>query len=408
MRELFQNAGFRRLWASLVVLSLGDALMQMSLLELFRLHGYDERVETAKMLFAVAVPGLLFGLVAMAYLDRWQRRNVLLVSDAFRAFVAVGIVTWVWPLVTGRVEERHLFTVYALIFVIGTVATFYLPARAALVPNLAPAGRLMQANTLFTSSIAVAAIGGRALGGFVAEIFGPLTGIWANVGAYVLSVWWLWRIKMPPHATSRDVEGRATGGWAELRSGLTYLWRHGLAMRLVWVAGVFAFAGGLLLVEIVGYAMDTLKLRTAGVGYLIGAGGGGAAIGLAICARGPAWVKADWLTPVQLALVGLALVGMGLTEQVWVAVPLVVVVGAVSAMAAIHVDAKLQECVEETRRGAVFAARGMLTSLTTVVAFWMQFGTAVLKRTPAPVVLVWLGVGTAVMGALTLMVTRRR
>ncbi len=408
MRELFQNAGFRRLWASLVALSLGDALMQMALLELFHRHHYDERIETAKMLFAVAVPGLLFGPVAMAYLDRWQRRSVLLVSDAFRAFVVLGIVAYVWPLETGRVEESHLFVVYALIFVVGTMATFYLPARVALVPNLVPADKLMQANTLFTTSIAVAAIGGRALGGFVAEVFGVMAGVAANVAAYVFSVWCLWRIKMPPHATSRDVVGRSTGGWSELRTGLAYLWGNALAWRLVWVAAAFAFVGGLLLVEIVGYAMETLSLRTGGVGYLIGAGGAGAAIGLAICARGPKWVRADWFTPLQLVVVGAALAGMGLTRQVWVAVPLVVVVGAAAAMAAIHVDAKLQEHVEETRRGAVFAARGMLTSLTTVIAFWLQFGTAVLRRTPAPTVMWWLGLGTMAAGLLTLAAMRMR
>jgi hypothetical protein len=194
----------------------------------------------------------------------------------------------------------------------------------------------------------------------------------------------------------------------ELRTGLAYLWNHALALRLVWVAGAFAFVAGLLLVEMVGYAMDTLNLGTGGVGYLIGAAGGGAAIGLAICARGPKWVRADWLTPVQLAVVGAALVAMGTTKHIWVAAPLVVVVGASAAMAAIHVDAKLQEHVEETRRGAVFAARGMLTSLTMVVAFWLQFGTAVLKRTPATEVLWWLGVGALTAGLLTLLVMRLR
>ncbi len=402
MRDLFQNAGFRRLWASLVALSLGDALMQMALLELFHRHDYDERIETAKMLFAVAVPGLLFGPVAMAYLDRWQRRTVLLVSDAFRTFVAVGIVAWLW-LLSGHMEERHLLTVYTLIFVIGTVATFYLPARVALLPNLVPTDRLMQANTLFTTSLAVAAIGGRALGGFLAEVFGPMVGMVANVAAYMLSVVCLLRIRMLPHPTSH-----ATSGWSELRTGLAYLWQHGLALRLVWVAGAFAFVGGLLLVEMVGYAMDTLKLGTGGVGYLVGAGGAGAAIGLVICGRGPKWVRADWLTPLQLAVVGAALVAMGLTEQVWIAVPLVVVVGAAAAMAAIHVDSKLQEHVEETRRGAVFAARGMLTSLTTVVAFWLQFGTAWFRKTDAPVVMWWLGVGALATGLLTLVAMRLR
>ena len=138
MRAVLANAQFRRLWASAIGVSLGDAFMQMGLLELFRSHHYDERVETAKMLFALSLAGLLFGPFAMAYLDRWQRRNVLIVSDVLRALVVVIIAVWLLPLVTGRVEERHLFIVYVMIFLIGTITTFYYPARAALVPNLVP------------------------------------------------------------------------------------------------------------------------------------------------------------------------------------------------------------------------------------------------------------------------------
>jgi len=407
MRELFQNAGFRRLWASVVTLSLGDALMQMSLLELFHRYHYDERVQTAKLLFAVALPGLLFGPVAMAYLDRWQRRTVLLVSDGFRALVVGGIAAWLWRL-QGRMSEPHLLVIYALIFLIGTVAAFYLPARVALLPNLVPKPLLMRANTLFTSSIAVASIGGRALGGFVAERFGPMTGVLANTAAYGLSVLWLSGIRMWPHATSRDVAGRATSGWVELRTGMAYLWRHGLALRLVCVAGAFAFIGGLVLVEMVGYAMDTLGLGTGGVGYLIGAGGLGAAAGLAICARSPVWARSNGLTPALLTLVGAALLAMGATQRVWLAVPLVMALGAAGAMTAIHVDTKLQEHLEETRRGAVFATRGMLTSLATVLAFWLQFGTALLTQTPPPVVLRGLGAAALAGGGLALLATRAR
>ena len=91
MRELLRNDGFRRLWISQVALTLGDAMMQMGLLELFRKHGYDIKTETSKMLFAVALPGLVFGPLAIAYLDRWQRRTVLAVSDTLRAVMVAGI-----------------------------------------------------------------------------------------------------------------------------------------------------------------------------------------------------------------------------------------------------------------------------------------------------------------------------
>ena len=91
MLSLLDNKGFRRLWISQIALALGDAVMQMGLLEYFRAHGYSERTETAKMFFAVALPGLLLGPLAIAYVDRWQRRHVLIASDASRA-VIVGVI----------------------------------------------------------------------------------------------------------------------------------------------------------------------------------------------------------------------------------------------------------------------------------------------------------------------------
>ena len=99
---MLTNRNFCRLWISQIVLTVGGSFLQMGLIELFRTnHHLDVRVETAKFSFAVAVPGLLLGPVAMAYLDRWQRRSVLLISDGLRVVVAVAIVVWLLPLLTG-------------------------------------------------------------------------------------------------------------------------------------------------------------------------------------------------------------------------------------------------------------------------------------------------------------------
>jgi len=89
---LLNNAGFRRLWISQIMLALGGASMQMGLLEVFRAHGYDVRVETAKFSFALALPGLVLGPFAIAWLDRWQRRGVLIISDGIRAVLVAGVV----------------------------------------------------------------------------------------------------------------------------------------------------------------------------------------------------------------------------------------------------------------------------------------------------------------------------
>jgi MFS family permease len=408
MRSVLANINFRRLWIAQIILSLGDALMQMGLLELFRSHGLDERAETAKLFFAVSLPGLVLGPVAIAYLDRWQRRTVLMLSDGFRAFCVLGILAWLLPRMAGAITQADLLPVYLVIGVIGSVATFYLPARSALLPNLIDTSALVKANTLFAASLAIATVGGRAIGGFVAEQLGVTWAVLANVFAYVASVALLWRVRMTPHATTSSTAEGTAGGWAEFRTGLGYLRRHPTALPLVVISGIFAFLLGILMVAFVGYAMDTLGLRTGGVGYLVAAGGAGAALGIGSFSKGKAWTQADWLPFAQLLVAAGALLALSQTTNVWLAAGIVVVLGAVASTVMIHIDAKLQAQVEDVRRGAVFAARGMLTSATMIVAFWLQFGSAVFRRTPPPTVLWWLGLGTLVAALLTLLAMRLR
>ena len=395
---MLKNRNFFRLWLAQIVLTLGGGFMQMGLIELFRVRGYDVRVETAKFSFAVAIPGLLLGPVAMAYLDRWQRRSVLLVSDGLRTAVAMGIVIWLLPLLTGTVEQRDLFRVYLLVGLIGVIATFYLPARVALLPNLVAPGDLLSANKIFTSSLAVATVGGMALGGFVAERLGVATAIVLSGASFLVSFGLLWTIQMPPHATT----DQAKPVFEEFRIGCVYLWKHPTALPLVLLNAFFAFLLGILMIVFLGYAFKTLGLGTAGVGYLAAAAGIGAGIGLAVLGRGKAWAHSGWVSFFQLLLAGGALIGLGLTTQVGWAALLVVVLGGVTVTVLIYIDAQLQGQVEDARRGAVFAARGMLTSLTMVVAFWLQFRTEVFMRTPAPVVLLWLGASTGFAAVLML------
>jgi MFS family permease len=368
------------------------------------------RDEAAKLLFASALPALVLGPLAMLWLDRWQRRNVLMVSDGLRALCVALIVLWTMPEIIGRFQAHHLVQIYLLVFAIGAVTTFYYPARYALLPNLVDAEDLIRANTLFTTSLAVANVGGRAVGGFVAEQLGVTWALLANVLAYVASIMLVWRIQMAPHEVKARTRQQPSpvNGLRELRDGWRYLWAHPSALPLVVLSGMFAFLLGILAVAIVGYAVDTLGLKTGGLGYLVAAAGVGAGLGIAALGKGGAWTKSVWLPLVQLVLAAMLIGGLGLTANVWMAVPLVFGLGAVGATVLIPIDAKLQEEVEDTRRGAVFAARGMLTSATMVVAFWLQFGTRIMRETPAPTILLWTAGGALAAAGLAFAAMRAR
>jgi predicted MFS family arabinose efflux permease len=294
-----------------------------------------------------------------------------------------------------------LRVLYGLVLLSGVLATYYLPMRYAMLPTLVPANQLVQANTILTTSLAVLAVGGMPLGGWLAWRTGPMFAIGLNALAYAVSIMLLRRIKMPTATEAKPVGDN-------LREGINYIRSHPTVIPFMLIAAAFAFLAGILIVTIIGYAQQTLHLTTIGLGWLGGVAGIGAALGILLIGRAKAWTRSIWLPPVQLVAGGVAIWMLSQVQNPWLAAPLILLIGAVGATSIIPIDVKLQEQVSEARRGAVFAARGMFTSATMLVAFWMKFGTSVLRTTPPPTVLMWCGAGAVLVAAGTAWVLRRR
>jgi len=126
----------------------------------------------------------------------------------------------------------------------------------------------------------------------------------------------------------------------------------------------------------------------------------GEAIGIGCMSTEHRWTKSTWFPVAHLVIMAGALIMLALTVRIWVASIGIIVLGGVIATMLIYFDARLQAQIEDARRGAVFAARGMLTSATMIVAFWLQFGTDLFRRTSAPTIFFWLGVGSMVVAVL--------
>lgn len=103
-------------------------------------------------------PALLFGLFAGAFVDRHDRRRVMITADLGR-FVAIGAIPL---LVHGHHLDVPLLGLVLLALSTGT--TFFNPAIKALIPEIAPATRLATAVTIFQLSEQVAFLGGPLLG----------------------------------------------------------------------------------------------------------------------------------------------------------------------------------------------------------------------------------------------------
>ena len=138
---------FRRLWIATSLSSLGDWLSLLALSALaYSLTG--RHVQATAGAIAVSgvwitslLPYLLFGPLAGAVADRFDRRINLVVGDVFRAVLYLSIPL---NLVVGF--ANRLTWLYVAQFLASCASLFWAPAKDASIPNLVPREKLDQAN----------------------------------------------------------------------------------------------------------------------------------------------------------------------------------------------------------------------------------------------------------------------
>ena len=159
LRSLVVHRGFRRLFTVRVVSQLGDGAFQAGLATLFFFS--PERLTTASDVaaaFAVLLlPFTVVGPFAGVLLDRWRRRQVLLVGNAVRVGLALVLAVL---LVTVGVGPA----VYVVTLVTLSINRFLLSALSAGLPRVVPADQLLVANTVSPTVGAVAYAAGGAIG----------------------------------------------------------------------------------------------------------------------------------------------------------------------------------------------------------------------------------------------------
>jgi dTMP kinase len=140
VRSVLAIKGFRRLWISLSLSSLGDWLGFLAITSLASelVGGYSHRLyAVAGVLFVRLLPALIIGPIAGAWADRFNRRLTMVVTDLIRFGLYVSIPLW-----------QSLPWLFAATFLIECASLFWIPAKEASIPNLVPRNKLEDANQL--------------------------------------------------------------------------------------------------------------------------------------------------------------------------------------------------------------------------------------------------------------------
>lgn len=237
LRRMFSTLklrDFRLLWTGLTVSLTGDGLYFVALAwEVYRISN----IPTAMSMVGVAwtLPLVLFVLIGGVVTDRFDRRKVMIASDVMRGTAVAGLSILS---LTGAIELWHVF---ALVALYGSGEAFFGPALGAIVPQVVPKDKLVEANALdsLVDPLCFRLIG-PATGGWLVAAFGSGTAFAIDAMTFVVSATAI--SLMRPLPREREEE-RITvrSSLAQIGDGLRFVRAH------AWLWGTLVSAAFALL-----------------------------------------------------------------------------------------------------------------------------------------------------------------
>jgi tartrate/fumarate subfamily iron-sulfur-dependent hydro-lyase beta chain len=131
------NSQFRRLWASQFVSGIGDWLVIGLLIPLVTTLSGGSAFAVAGIMIAKILPALILSSVVGVFVDRFDRRKLMIGADVARALLALGLLF-----------TDSLALIYLVVFLMEVASLVFMPAKNALIPHLVGPDDLTTANGL--------------------------------------------------------------------------------------------------------------------------------------------------------------------------------------------------------------------------------------------------------------------
>ncbi len=295
----------------------------------------------------------LFAPMGGAFADRHDKRRLL-----FRTQTLLMLSAFTLAALTATGAVR-LWMVVVLAFTSGVLLSFDQPARASLLPLLAPPEDLTNAISLQTLVFNAASIAGPPLGGAVAAVAG-LAGDFALNGCSYLAVI-VSLLLLPPGAIASPAGSPSQARtWSAVREMLAVIQKRPAVFAAVLVYAVLLFVAPSQALLVPLFITDVLHRGATGLGFLFAASGIGTVAGSLFVAsfgdyrrKGPLLVTANAAWVIALAL-------FAFTRSFASAFVMLLLMAAAQSVFSTLVVTLMQGSVETRMRGRIMSLNTLL------------------------------------------------
>jgi MFS family permease len=295
------------------------------------------------------LPSVLLFLVAGHVTDRFNRKHLLTICYAgFAVCSALLLLTAL------GIERLHLTgsvtPIFAILFLLGAVRCFSMPASRALLPQLVPEEQFQSAVAWNSSIFQFATILGPAMGGVLYAAFRGPAPVYATAlfaGAIAMLATTQIQVNQPPRARERFSLNTVFAGFA-------YIWQHKLVLGSISLDLFAVLLGGAVALLPV-YAKEILATGPWGLGMLRSAPGIGAAFMAVLIAYKPIRRRAGATMLWCVAGFGVFTIVFGLSHNIVLSMISLFFVGAADMVSVVVRGVLIQVETPDEMRGRVNA-----------------------------------------------------
>ena len=366
--RLALDGDFSALWVGQLVSFFGDRVHQVAIAFLV-LGMTGSPVAVSAVFLAAFVPNLLLGPIAGVLVDRWDHRDVMVVSDLLRAAIVLLIP------VAATID---VLLVYPLVFALTSVTIFFRPARTAVIPRIVEPDELVTANSAMWVGETLADVIGYPIAGLFVAFLGSALALafWLDAATYVASAVLIATMAIPPvvRAAGSVISAGIRGVVADLQEGWRFLRGDAVLLANTMQGAVAQVSVGATIALTPIYAAQVLDLgrldgATAYALLETGVGLGSLIGGFAVGLVGMRLAKGRMVIA-GFALYGACVVGLALTGNVAVAMGLMLGCGVSNMVWVIPSQTLFQERtpVELIGRAVSFRFALVTASMTAAMA----------------------------------------
>lgn len=377
---VLKNPRFVTLWIGQIFSQLADKFYLVLMIALISTHfqAADQPISgwVSAIMIANTIPAVLFGSLAGVYIDRWPKKEVLVISNLIRGFLVLALPALLWLVQHQKSPLMDLpvgFLILLLItFLVSTLTQFFAPAEQATLPLIVKRRHLLPANSLNTTTMMAVVIIGFAVGEPLLNLVDTLVGGSANswdfgkvlvVGsAYVIAGLILLLLRTGEKAALRTEETPHV--LQDIWDGLRYLNQNqrvrNALVQLVILFSIFAA----LSVLAVRMAETIPGMKASQFGFLLAAGGVGMAFGAVVLGY---WGQKFAHTQLSLwGSIGMAVCLIGLSfssRSLWMALSMTALLGGFAALVGIPMQTTIQAETPADMRGKVFGLQNNVDNI---------------------------------------------